>query len=108
MSDILTYVYINFYGINIPVGRLWTHYNNGKESSSFRYDENWLQNPQNFELEPYLPLSEGTFHTPVNKAIFSSFSDCSPDTWGKLLIKRNEEKIAQKEKRSRSRSINDC
>lgn len=28
-------------------------------------------------------------------------SDCSPDTWGRLLIKRNEEKQAEQENRPR-------
>ena len=28
-------------------------------------------------------------------------SDCSPDTWGRLLIKRNEEKLAEQENRPR-------
>lgn len=68
MADILTYVYVNYKGQDIPVGRLWSYFNNGKESASFKYDESWLKNPENFELEPYLPLTEGTFHTDAKKA----------------------------------------
>lgn len=98
MADILTYVYVNYKGQDIPVGRLWSYFNNGKESASFKYDESWLKNPENFELEPYLPLTEGTFHTDTQKSIFASFSDCSPDSWGRLLIKKNEEKRAENEK----------
>lgn len=101
MADILTYVYVNYKGQDIPVGRLWSYFNNGKESASFKYDESWLKNPENFELEPYLPLTEGTFHTDAKKSIFASFSDCSPDSWGRLLIKKNEEKRAENEKRAR-------
>lgn len=101
MADILTYVYVNYKGQDIPVGRLWSYFNNGKESASFKYDESWLKNPENFELEPYLPLTEGTFHTDAKKSIFASFSDCSPDSWGRLLIKQNEEKRAENEKRAR-------
>lgn len=101
MTDVLTYVYVNYKGQDIPVGRLWSYFNNGRESASFKYDESWLKNPENFELEPYLPLTEGTFHTDTKKSIFSSFSDCSPDSWGRLLIKQNEEKRAEKEKRAR-------
>ncbi len=101
MADILTYVYVNYKGQDIPVGRLWSYFNNGKESASFKYDESWLKNPENFELEPYLPLTEGTFHTDAQKSIFASFSDCSPDSWGRLLIKKNEEKRAENEKRTR-------
>lgn len=101
MTDVLTYVYVNYKGQDIPVGRLWSYFNNGRESASFKYDESWLKNPENFELEPYLPLTEGTFHTDTKKSIFASFSDCSPDSWGRLLIKQNEEKRAEKEKRAR-------
>lgn len=101
MAEILTYVYINLEGKDIPVGRLWSYFNNGKESASFKYDENWLKFPCNFELEPYLPLTEGTEHTDNKKSIFASMSDCSPDTWGRLLIKRNEEKLAEQENRLR-------
>ena len=95
MAEALTYVYINLDGKDIPVGRLWSYFNNGKESASFKYDESWLKFPRNFELEPYLPLTEGTVHTDNKKSIFASMSDCSPDTWGRLLIKRNEEKLAE-------------
>lgn len=101
MTGVLTYVYVNYKGQDIPVGRLWSYFNNGRESASFKYDESWLKNPENFELEPYLPLTEGTFHTDTKKSIFASFSDCSPDSWGRLLIKQNEEKRAEKEKRAR-------
>lgn len=101
MTDVLTYVYVNYKGQDIPVGRLWSYFNNGRESASFKYDESWLKNPENFELEPYLPLTEGTFHTDTKKSIFASFSDCSPDSWGRLLIKQNEEKRAENEKRAR-------
>lgn len=99
MAEILTYVHINLNGEDIPVGRLWSYFNNGKESASFKYDENWLKFSRNFELEPYLPLAEGTIHTDNKKSIFASMSDCSPDTWGRLLIKRNEEKLAEQENR---------
>lgn len=99
MAETLTYVYINLDGKDIPVGRLWSYFNNGKESASFKYDESWLKFPRNFELEPYLPLTEGTAHTDNKKSIFASMSDCSPDTWGRLLIKRNEEKLAEQENR---------
>ena len=101
MNEELFYVYCNLDGQDIPVGRLWSHYNNGKESASFKYEESWLKHPNNFELEPFLPLTEGTFHTDSNKSLFASFEDCVPDSWGRLLIKRNETKLAQQEKRSR-------
>ncbi|MFQ6723381.1 MAG: type II toxin-antitoxin system HipA family toxin [Opitutales bacterium] len=101
MSEALFYVYCNLDGQDVPVGRLWSYYHNGKESASFKYEESWLRYLNNFELEPFLPLTEGTFHTDNRKALFASFEDCAPDSWGRLLIKRNEAKMAQAEKRPR-------
>lgn len=86
MAEILTYVYINLDGEDIPVGRLWSYFNNGKESASFKYDESWLKFPRNFELEPYLPLTEGTGHTDnkkkhfcLNVRLFSGYLGTSAD-----------------------------
>ena len=100
MNEKLNYVYLNINNEDILVGKLWSYFNNGRESASFKYDESWLKNTNNFELEPYLTLTEGTHHTDAFKSLFASFSDSAPDSWGRLLIKRNEEKLAVQEKRS--------
>ncbi len=100
MEENTTYVYINLAGQDHPVGCLWSYYDRGRESASFRYDESWFANPHRFELEPYLGLMEGTFHTDGRKALFACFSDSAPDTWGRLLIRRREERQAIREKRA--------
>ncbi len=106
MAETITYVYINLNGADIPVGRMWSYFNNGKESATFKYDESWMKYEHGFGIEPYLPISEGIMATEAHRSLFASFSDCSPDTWGRLLIKRNEEKLAEQEKRSR-RQLNE-
>ncbi len=104
MAETITYVYIDLNGADIPVGRMWSYFNNGKESATFKYDESWMKYELGFGIEPYLPISEGTMATEGYRSLFASFSDCSPDTWGRLLIKRNEEKLAEQEKCSRCQS----
>jgi len=44
-------VYIDFQGSLFKVGRLWDHYRNGRESISFEYDHDWLNNSYSFSLE---------------------------------------------------------
>ena len=91
-----------------PVGRLWFRSSNGKESASFEYDSAWLA-PQSkkqnnwdigsfdcFALEPALKLISGTFHT-QNAPLFGSLGDSAPDRWGRILMRRKEERRAKAE-----------
>ena len=79
---------------DILIGDLFFRFNNGKQSSSFEYSKNWLNDKNNsFALEPALELYPIQYH--INKnPIFGSFSDCSPDRWGRNLIIRKEKKNA--------------
>ena len=89
-----------------PVGKLWFRSSNGRESASFEYDPAWLaspsekqtnrdtDNPDHFALEPALKLGAGTFHT-HNLAIFGSLGDSAPDRWGRILMRRKEERLAK-------------
>jgi serine/threonine-protein kinase HipA len=43
-----------------------------------------------YELDPLLPLVEGSQQTPANRAIFGAFSDAAPGRWGRRLIGRSE------------------
>lgn len=105
MSEMLTYVYLNQEDKDIFVGYLWTRFHHGKESSSFKYADSWLKRDNCFEIDPFLVLSEGSFYTDERKSLFSCFSDCSPDHWGRLLIKRQEEYLSYVEGRS-TRQLN--
>ena len=78
----------------IPVGRLWFRSLNGKESASFQYNSSWLTLPDCFALEPALKLSAETFHT-QNKPLFGALGDCTPDRWGRILLRRREERYAK-------------
>ncbi len=72
----------------IRVGRLWFHSRNGKESASFEYDPNWLNNPEKFALEPALKLATGSFHTNPGINLFGAIADSAPDRWGRILMRR--------------------
>jgi len=93
-------VYIDLEGKAIKVGRLWSHYRNGKESMSFEYDRNWLNHPKRFSLDPALKLVSGTFHASQNKPVFGAIDDSAPDRWGRLLMRRSERRNAILEKRT--------
>jgi serine/threonine-protein kinase HipA len=83
------------------VGKLWFRRSNEKQSSTFEYDEKWLENnKETFALETSLPLSRGALYS-GNVPIFRSLCDSSPDRWGRTLILRKEKKEAEKEGRSR-------
>lgn len=63
MVDRLAFVHADLYGTAHPVGRLYSHNNKGKETASFEYEREWLENPLRYSLEPALALTTGQFYT---------------------------------------------
>ena len=58
----------------------------GSISTTFAYDEAWLANGRgSYVIDPDLPLMAGSQHC---SGIPGAFRDCSPDRWGRTLIKR--------------------
>ena len=88
-----------------PVGKLWFNYRNGRESASFQYDPAWLDSPDRFALEPALNPATGTFHT-QETALFGAIGDSAPDRWGRILMRRHEERNAKNEGRT-PRTLNE-
>ena len=84
----------------IPVGTLWCHVRNSKESASFEYDQRWLDHPEKFSLEPALQLTTGSFHTKANINLFGAIGDSAPDRWGRVLMRRQEANHAKHENRA--------
>ena len=80
---------------DIFIGNLFFRFNQGKQSSSFEYSKEWIKNKNSFAIEPALELYPIQYHV-KNTPIFGSFSDCSPDRWGRNLIMRKETKRAKK------------
>lgn len=89
-------VYVDLDGQPVLVGRLWARMRKGRDSASFEYDEEWLQRPDRFALEPALQLGSGPFHTPADKPMFGAIGDSVPDRWGRVLMRRAERRRAER------------
>ncbi len=100
MADKKVQVYINLNQVDYFVGTIWSHFLRGKESSDFEYSNEWLNNEKAFSLEPGLFLGKGKQVNVRQIPLFGSFGDSAPDTWGRMLIRRNENAQAKKEGRS--------
>ncbi|GHV44713.1 phosphatidylinositol kinase [Spirochaetia bacterium] len=89
------YVSISLGNNEVSVGTLWSYYRNGRETASFEYAPGWLSSPERFALEPGLQLTEGAFHTPQGMSLFGALGDSAPDRWGRILMRRSEERRAK-------------
>ncbi len=78
------------------VGTLRLNHIRDKLASVFSYAPEWLQAPQAFALSPDLPLHQ---YPKACEGLFLCFQDCSPDRWGKVLLRRQESAQAEAEKR---------
>lgn len=96
MKDRTIYVFIDLDEKTHLVGQVWSHTHKGRSSASFQYDPTWLKNPLRFALEPALTLTEGSLHT--DQALFGSIGDSAPDRWGRILMRRAQEREARKAK----------
>ncbi len=93
------YVYENLLSdVPSPFGRLYVDTVRGAESYSFEYDSEWLQSRTAVILDPDLSLFAGRQY-PTEKAMFGLFSDSCPDRWGRVLMKRRERILAEREGR---------
>lgn len=99
MADKKVLVYINLNKKDYFVGTLWSHFSRGKETSDFEYSDEWLNNSRAFSLEPALYFGKGKQVNPRQVPLFASFGDSAPDTWGRILMRRYEAKMAKKENR---------
>jgi len=81
------------------VGRLYAAPARGKEIFSFEYDASWMKSRYAQSLDPSLQLYQGRQYAPEGQKNFGAFLDSSPDTWGRLLMRRREAQAAREEKR---------
>ena len=86
-------VYIDIARQPVLVGRLWARERNGRETSTFVYDEGWLKRPDGFALAPSLMLTPGPHHS---DDLFAAFTDPAPDRWGQKLMRHHERERAAK------------
>lgn len=93
------WVYADWDGMAIPVlmGILKVNYSKGKELFSFEYDEKWLEDRSNFQIDPELQLYSGLQYPGKEKPNFGIFLDSCPDRWGRVLMQRRAAAIARLE-----------
>jgi serine/threonine-protein kinase HipA len=82
------------------VGRAFFTSARGRVSTMFRYNDEYLRTKGAFPLEPALPLFAGA-HA-VADGLPCSFTDCSPDRWGRNLIKKRRHALDAEAGRTRS------
>lgn len=89
MSDTIE-IYIDQAGETQLVGRCRYVAKHRGQSSLFEYDDQWLDNPEVFALDPAnLPLDGGPIYTSSDKsALPGALRDTAPDRWGQQLIRR--------------------
>jgi len=106
MADKKVYVYISLNGKDFLVGEMWSRFNRNKETSTFEYADEWIARKEAFSLEPNLSLVKGPQHVKQGIKIFGAFGDSAPDTWGRVLMRRYEAKLAKQENRP-ARTLNE-
>ncbi len=71
----------------------------GEDSYGFSFDEEWLRKAGELLLSADLNNYPGVQYTAAGCDIFGCFSDALPDRWGRTLLNRREQLLAQEEGR---------
>jgi len=71
----------------------------GTQSYGFQYSNEWLKKHSDIVLSDDINNYPGMQYTHVGKDIFGCFSDALPDRWGRMLLNRREQILANEEKR---------
>lgn len=85
------------------LGHLYVSAVKGTETYAFEYDDSWLADTRMaYTLDPELLPYRGRQY-PSGRSIFGLFADASPDRWGRVLMKKREKLLADKEGRKPSK-----
>ena len=95
------FVYADFDWLNEPllVGELGYESLRGSDSYSFKYNNDWLRQYGSLFMSADINNYPGQQYTQPSRDIFGCFSDALPDRWGRLLLNRREQILANEEKR---------
>jgi len=96
------HVYAHWQGMVDPLlmGVIHSDRLRGKEIFSFEYDKDWLKNGPSQQLDPNLQLYPGLHYLKEYQENFGIFLDSSPDSWGRILMRRREAAMARSEYRT--------
>lgn len=100
MADTAVDVIVQIGGNDVAAGRLWAHASRGVDTATFEYLPEYLSRGDAYELDPRLPKVAGQQQTSARHALFGAFSDAAPDGWGRRLIRREEIRNADAERRT--------
>ncbi len=95
------YVYADFDWMKEAalIGELSYESLRGSDSYGFKYSDEWLKKYGNLFLSEDLNNYPGQQYTQPGKDIFGCFSDALPDRWGRTLLNRREQILADEENR---------
>ena len=80
------------------IGRLIISHDRRGQMIAFEYEEDWLEKHSGFMLDPELFPFPGRQY--AEAGLFGFLEDASPDRWGRELLKRKEQEMAEREGRS--------
>ncbi len=81
------------------VGELGYESLRGSDSYSFQFDDEWLKRYGNITLSADINNYPGPQYTLLGRDIFGCFSDALPDRWGRTLLNRREQILAEEQHR---------
>lgn len=95
------YVYADFDWFNDieQIGELGYESLRGSDSYSFKFADSWIKKYNSIQLSNDLNNYPGIQYTQPNKDIFGCFADALPDRWGRTLLLRREQILAQEDNR---------
>ena len=95
------YVYADFDWFNDIelIGELGYESLRGSDSYSFKFADSWIKKYNAIQLSNDLNNYPGIQYTQPNKDIFGCFADALPDRWGRILLLRREQILAQEDNR---------
>lgn len=99
MKTLLVYADFDWFDAPILVGSLGYESLRGSDSYSFEFDSDWLSKYGSLYLSADLNNYLGPQYTAEGRDIFGCFADALPDRWGRLLLNRREQIVAQEENR---------
>ena len=94
-------VYADLHWLHTPalVGELSYESLRGADSYGFSFAPTWLQTQRYLFLSADLNNYTGMQYTAADRDIFGCFSDALPDRWGRTLLNRREQILAQEQRR---------
>ena len=95
------YVYADFNWLKEVelIGELGYESLRGSDSYNFKFADSWIKKYNAINLSDDLNNYPGTQYTQPGKDIFGCFADALPDRWGRTLLLRREQILAQEENR---------